>query len=368
MATRSRYRLLKIALAVLLLLGIAAAAGLHFGLQALQQKIETALGPESSVAEIKIGWGSVDIAGLRLKAPAGWPAADTLRAQHILVSPDMSSLFGGLSGSGEIRVGQIRVVGAYLSALRTADGKLRLLPSLLEKKASGGAAPPLAIGAVVLEDASLELFDASVRKPPLKIAVTDLQAHLGPLHLPDLKGRGKLELSGRIKGQRNDGEMTIRGDLEPATLESEITTKLRGVDLVAFQPYLLKAANSGVKQGRLDLDVTSTIHQRRLHAPGVLTLHGLELDDSGGFMGYARRAAVSLAKDSQQRIAVKFSLDGNLDDPKFQLNENIATRFAAGVGESLGLSVESVARSVGSIGQKSAEAVGGALRGLFGGK
>jgi hypothetical protein len=161
--------------------------------------------------------------------------------------------------------------------------------------------------------------------------------------------------------------------MEFASKDSDITNKLRGVDLVALQPYLLKATESGVKKGTLDLDLRSTIKANHMHAPGTLTLNGLELESGNTFMGMPRAAVVGFMKDKNERITVKFVLDGKLDDPQFKLNEGLATRIASSLGDTLGVSLEGIVKGAGSVGQKGMEAVGGAaegvgksLKGLFG--
>jgi hypothetical protein len=97
---------------------------------------------------------------------------------------------------------------------------------------------------------------------------------------------------------------------------------------------------------------------RQVHAPGQLTITGLEFGagEGGTFAGVERRAVLAaLARDG--RIALKFTLDGRTDDPKFSLDEHLSVRIAAGLGEAVGVSVKGVV-----------EGVGGVLKGLLGGK
>ena len=55
------------------------------------------------------------------------------------------------------------------------------------------------------------------------------------------------------------------------------------------------------------------------------------------------------------RLEVKFTLEGRLDDPSFSLNENLATKIASGMAESLGVSLSGVVKGL-----------GGVVKGLFG--
>lgn len=344
----------------LLLLVLAAAIGLHFAGKTLKTQIEAALGETSSVGDISLGLFSVTVSDLRIRAPAGWPTDENLHAQRIVVAPDWTMLL-----SGRIGVRHIHADGVNLAILRDSSGRLRVLPSLLDKPKTNEAPPPdVTIGEVRLSNAALDFYDATLRKPPYRVRLEQVEAGLEKLHLPALTGRSPLELSGIIKGPQGDGSYRLKGELELASLDSDLVTTMRNVDLTALQPYLLRSADTGVRRGKLNLDLKSTVHKRRLNAQGALVLHDLVLDDSGSFMGMPRQAAVNMLKNERRDIRMQFSLQGNLDDPRFSLNESLATRFSAGLAETLGVSIGSLGKSVGS----AAAGIGGALKGLFGGK
>lgn len=352
-------------IALLGVIGVAGlgAVGAHLAAKALKAQFEQALGPESEVGEIRLHWTRVEVRNLRLKAPSGWPTADTLRARRIVVEPDLRSLL-----SHRIHIHRIAVESPYLSLLRAREGKLRLVPSLIEKPATEGGKPPeVTIDRIDLEDASVDFFDATVSQPPHRLRLAQVEAGVDDLHLPDLDRRMTIRINGVMPSVQRNGSFALDGWLEIAGRNSQLETKLRGVDLVALQPYLVKAADTGVKQGALDLDLDSVVRKNRLHAPGTATLTDLELSSQGGgfgtFMGLPRQAVVGAMKDRDGKIAVKFALDGNLDDPRFSLNENLATRFGTSVADSLGVSIAGLAQGVGS----AAQGVGGTLKRLFGG-
>jgi hypothetical protein len=346
-------------IAALLLLG---AAGLHYAAGVLKERIEQALGPQASLESITLGLSAVEIRGLRIPGPKGWPAEDALRAQRIVLRPALLDLL-----SARMRVRSIEVHEAYLSLLRTRDGRLRLLPSLLEggEKNQATALPDVAIGVVQLSDSVVEFYDGSIRQTPHRLRLEALALRVEDIRLPHLDGRTQLALDGRVKGVQRDGTLTIRGWLELATRNSELATRLHGVDLLVLQPYLIKASEAGVKRGSLDVDLDSKVNNNRLDAPGRLKLNGVELTASrstlGTFMGLPRNAVIAALKNRQGGIDIAFTLQGNLDDPSFSLNENVATRLAASIAEDLGISLESLARGVESAGQ----GVSGTLRKLL---
>ncbi|HEY0843731.1 MAG TPA: DUF748 domain-containing protein [Noviherbaspirillum sp.] len=351
---------------VLAILGGAAAVGLHFAAGILKTQVEQALGTNSEVREITLGWSSVQIHGIRIRAPKGWPTADTLRAERIVIRPDLLGLF-----TARVHVPRITVEQAYVSAVRTREGKVRLLPSLLEapgkrKGASPGAMPEIRIGTIELRDGVLEFFDATVRQPAHKTRLEQLQAKVDDLQLPALASRTHLQLDGTVKGVQRDGKLSIDGWAELGAKNSDIATRLQGVDLLAFQPYLIKASEAGVKRGTLDLKLKSSVRKNRLHAPGSITLSGLELVAGGGafgtFMGMPRQAVIAGMKDRNDRITIDFTLDGDLNDPKFSLNDSFALQVGVALAKSLGISLEGLAKGLGS----GVEGLGGAVKKLFG--
>lgn len=349
-------RRLVIALAVLALLLGAALAGLRVAAGRLEAVLQEALGPRATLEGVTLGWRGLELRGLRVAAaPGAWPAEDELRATRVHLRPALASLW-----SGHWTVARIEVAGAYLSLLRTRQGKLRLLPALLERPATpgGGAAPPVLIEQLVLEDAAIDFFDASVRQPAHKLRLEALDAQVGPLALPALDQPTAIDLHARLKGPQRDGTITIAGTLTAATRDAQLKARVHGVDLVALQPYLLKVNEAGVKRGTLDLSLDAHVAAQRLKAPGRVTLTGLELASGSGllstFAGVPRQAVLA-AMQRDGRIELGFTLDGRLDDPSFSLNENLATRLAGGLAESVGVSIGGVV-----------EGVGGVIKGLLG--
>lgn len=363
-------RVTLIILALLAVLATGAAVGLHFAAATLRDQVRTALGPESEVGDIALGWSAVEVRDVRVPGPRDWPVEDALRAERITVTPDFKALFS----RRQVRINRIEVQNAYLSVFRTRDGKLRLLPGIVERKpvapaaAQEPAAVPVTIDRVELHGSALELFDASVARPAHRIRLENLEARVEDLRLPELDTRTRLDLQGAFKGVQRDGRFTIQGHIQLASRDSEIATRLQGVDLVALQPYLIKASETGVKRGSLDLELQSSVRQQRLHAPGTLTLTQLELlpgkGAMGTFMGVPRDLVMGLLKNANNQITLKFVLEGRLDDPRFSLNEALMKRLGASMAEGLGISLESVAKSVSG----TTQGIGASLGKLFGRK
>jgi hypothetical protein len=345
--------------------------GFRVALGIIKGKVVEALGPESEIRELALGWSGVEILGLRIKGRAGWPAPDTLRAERVVIVPSLWSLF-----SNAVRVSSITAYRPYLSALRTKDGRLRLVPSLLERPPqpvkSGTASKPIevAIGRIRLEDGVVELFDATVAQPPHKIRLEQIQATVRDVRVPSLKGKTRLDVAATVKGVKQDGKAKVSGWAEVATSDSSIETELRALDLQALQPYIAQSTSAQVQRGTMDLTMHSNVSHKRLRAPGQVVISDLQFapgQDAGAtFLGVPRDAVLSFMKGRDNRIGLSFVIEGDLDNPQFSLNEAFAMRMAAGMASTLGVGLEGLARGLGTLGVKGGEATGEAIKGLGG--
>ncbi len=369
-----------IAVVVVLVLGIGGIIAFRAAVGTVKGKVVEALGPESEIADLKVGWFTVEVDGLRIKGPQGWPAGDTLRVERVVIVPSLRSLL-----SNTIQILSIAVVRPYVSALRGRDGKLEVLPSLLGGPAPKGktsTAPPgraVDISRLTVEDGVAELFDATVAQPPLKVQLEKIQGTVRNVMVPSLKGKSQFDLTAVVKGVRGDGRGSLTGWAEIASKDSSVKTELRSVDLVAFQPYLSKAAEARIQKGALDLDLQSDVRNNHLQAPGKVVISDLEFAPATGtldtFMGVPRSAVVNFLKNKGNKIAVNFTIEGDINNPQFTLREALATRMASSMAELLGVSIRGVAEGVGTLGQKGVQAteeaakgLGGALQGIFGGQ
>ncbi len=336
-------------IAVLLL---AVVLGLRSAASRLEAGLREALGPRASIAAVRLGFTGVEVTDLRIRgAPGSWPAADELIAKRVSLRPALSSLW-----SPGWHIARIEVEDGYLSLLRTRQGRLRVLPALLDKpRPADGTprpAPRVHIAEVVLRDVAIDFHDASVRSGMHKLRFESLHADVGPLDLPAFDSPTEIDLQAVLKGPQRNGRIAIQGEFTIATLDARLKAAVHAVDLVALQPYLLKVNEAGVKRGTLDLSLDARVKAKQLHAPGHVTLTGLELASSGGLLstfGGVPRQAVLAAMQRDGRIEVGFTLEGRIDDPAFSINDNLATKLAGGLAEVLGVSLGGVVEGVGSV-------------------
>lgn len=355
-----------------ILAGLTAAVIVAFGVavSVLKERVVQALGPTSEMAALRVAWSGVVIEGLRIPGPRGWPTGDALRAERVTVVPSLLSLVSG----DTYRIGSVTVTRPYLSALRSRGGRLIALPGFhgdptAEPEVESGSLT-VRIGEIALADGVLELFDATVASPPLKIRLEQIEASVRGVTVPALLGRSHFELDGVVKGLTEDGRAHLAGWAEIGTRDSSIGVQLRSVDLVPFQRYLIRRGEAGILAGRFDLELQSDVHDEHLNAPGRITIIGLRLEPADGamstFMGLSRRATLAALEEKGGTITTDFLLEGDIDKPDFSLNEALSTRLAYSLADMLGVSVSGLVEGVGTLGLRGGQAAGEAAIGLGG--
>ncbi|MGA7777837.1 MAG: DUF748 domain-containing protein [Paraburkholderia sp.] len=357
---------------VVLVVLVAAVGGLYLVQYEVKQRVTAALGPLGSAESIDVGLTSVRLTHVLLKPPPGWPAPDVLRADQITIVPDIHDLI-----ARRMHVRSVIVSGFDLSVVRTAGGSIDILPNLKESlnrsdtgSNAGGPSIPQEkiVDHVGLEKGTFEFYDFTVSKPPYKVAVTQASASVDNLHLPALTDPTTVAVNGSIAGPAHTGTASFDGWIKIASKDSQTTSTLKGVDVVMLDPYLLKKAGTKaqIAGGTVDMTVQSTVNNYQLHAPGTLTLHHLQLADTGSpldtFLSIPTKAAIAALKSRSGDITVHFVLEGNLRDPKFSVNDNLLMKLGTGFAQATGVSVEGVAKGAG----ETVKGLGNALKNLLG--
>jgi hypothetical protein len=361
--------------AVIIVLAVVALGGLYYVQREIKARVTEALGPLGSAESIDVGFKSITLTNVRLIAPKDWPTPDALRAAQITLVPDLHDALT----RRRVHIREVVVSDFTLPAIRRPSGKIELLPNLRQSVSSAqpaasapGAREPLPaeklIDQIRFERGTFDFYDQMVSQPAYKVSVTDANATVEHIHLPELTEPTSVTVTGSIKGPEHTGTVGFNGWIKIANKDSQLTTTLRGVDIVTLDPYLLKkaGAKARVTGGTLDLNVESTVRDYHIHAPGILTLHHLRLQESENpldtFLSIPTRAAVAALKNHGDEITLHFVLDGNLRDPKFRLNESLMTELRANFAKALGVSAEGVAKGAG----ETVKGLGNALKNLLG--
>ncbi len=345
------------------------------------RQVAAALGPGAQIGDVGATWSAVEISDVRIAAHDGWPAPEALRAERVRIVPSWRSLL-----SERIEIARVEVTGGYLSALRTRDAPLQLFPTRIgvndasppdarqSARGDGAAAagsPParsVSIGEIEIVGGAIELFDETVARPPWKTRLQRIDATLRDLVAPAQSGPVPFEISAELAGPQRNGRVALSGWLDPSTEDLDLTGSLRAVDLLALQPYFIEETKQRLAGGALDLDITAQVRSRRLHAPGRLVLSQLRFAEGGSaktiVFGVPRDLLFAGLQAKGGKIALDFSLDGDIDDPKFSLHEMLSTRIAVELAKQLGFGVGGLVEGVGGLGLEGLKGAGKAAGGI----
>jgi hypothetical protein len=356
--------------ALIVLLAVAGFAALRFALHGLERRIVAAFGSGSRIDAVRLDLASVEVEGLVIPGGDGWPAPESLRARRLRVTPSWRSLL-----SERVEIARVDVVELYVSALRPREGGLQVLPSMIG--AEGGPDAPAApasaqrsvrIAEIRVSGGAIDLYDATIARPPWRVRLTGVDATLRDVVAPALDGRIAIEASALLDGPRRDGRASLSGWLVPATRDCELAAELASADLLALQPYVVEAAKARLARGTLDLGLRATVREQRIHAPGTLAISDLAFAEGGSaaarVLGVPRDLVLAGLRMRGGRIALDFTVEGRLDDPRFSVNEAIAMRAAVELAEELGFSVGGLVEGTLGIGRDSLDGAGRAAQGI----
>jgi hypothetical protein len=173
--------------------------------------------------------------------------------------------------------------------------------------------------------------------------LTDISLSVDQAAIPAQDTWTAYECSLNIPGKESTGVLRTSGKTKLKSLDTVSKVALQGLDITSVKPYILKAGDVDVTRGTLSLDLDLHIDRRNLNSPAKAVLRNLQFAPSKGpgekFMAIPRSAVISFLEANNNQIALNFTIEGSIDDPKFSLRETMATRFAMQLAQKLGLGV-----------------------------
>lgn len=343
MAKTRAVRWILIVAAAVATIVVAGVAAMHLAARKLEPAVLEALGPESQIDNVRVGFTSIVVTGVRVGAPKGWPAESTLSAERVVVVPDLRQLL-----SRQIYVTSVTIENGYISAVRPKEGGgLKILPGTIseKKKNAERTGREAEIESVELRNCVLEFFDATVSARK-KLRLDAVNGMVSGIQLPKLESQSPVELKGIIKGPARQGTMAITGWVNVGKKSSDLTTQIRNMDLALFEPYVMQKTKTGIDKGSFNLDIKSVTRNNQVNGQGKLVVTGLKLKGGeSGLSNIPQRAVIGALADEHDKIELEFELKGNLDNPTFSLTEGLGLKTATGVLKALGLGFEALIRA-----------------------
>jgi uncharacterized protein involved in outer membrane biogenesis len=215
-------------------------------------------------------------------------------------------------------------------AARTPKTKAAL-PSAATKTSavtpSSGAPFPISIGTVRFINATLDYTDLWI-KPSFSVGIQTLNGAVTGLS-SDPKSRAKIELNGKVD-RYSPAHIGGEANLLSAALYTDITMSFKDIDLTIVNPYSGHFVGYKIDKGKLSVDVSYKIQERKLEAKQHFVVDQLELGDrvdSPDAIHAPVKLAVALLKDRNGVIDIDLPMSGSIDDPKFRIGPIVWKAF-----------------------------------------
>ena len=190
-----------------------------------------------------------------------------------------------------------------------------------------------------IQEGTFEFEDRKVEGPPAKILIANLEMDVRDIQYPSASVHSPITMKGKMAGAEREGEIETGGWIDFSNLDMDAFLAVRGVDVKSFEPYYRKRVSAEIESGYMTMQSKITIKKKVIDAPGDLELSEFRVKEGGSVLWIPATTLVSVLKDKGNRIKVNFHVKGNIDDPQFNLQENLMRRMAISFAEALGLPI-----------------------------
>jgi len=318
-----------------------------YAVRLVQARLQKVTGPGLRVTEITLRPTYLSAKGIRYEEP------DSKRTifdiEEIRIYPD---LFSFLKGPLEIREGLVLQPSFYFYRSREGGFAGPWAPVKEEggektgSEKKEGTVIPLKIGRLRIQKGSIDVEDRKVGTPPALIGLRDLDFEIEKIEYPLLSVRSPIELKAKMKGKTKEGSVSAKGWIDLATMDMETELKIRDIEVKTFEPYYRKRVTAEIETGTAGMETKIVVKKRMIDAPGQLELIDLRLREGGTVFWVPAKTVVSLLKDKGNRIKVRFRVNGNMDDPQFNVQEAFLTRVGISLAEGLGVPIKVVGETL----------------------
>ena len=191
----------------------------------------------------------------------------------------------------------------------------------------------IVIGGVQMQQGSLDFSDLSLPLP-FRATITDLGGTLSTVST--VSGEpAEVQLEGQVE---EFGLARIEGHLAPfdPLRNTDIRVAFRNLEMSSFSPYSVQFAGREIAAGKLNLDLGYTIADGRLVGRNDIVLSDLVLGDKVDHPDAASLPlglAVALLKDSNGVIDIELPVEGDVNDPQFEIGGLIWKAISGMIGK-----------------------------------
>jgi hypothetical protein len=174
----------------------------------------------------------------------------------------------------------------------------------------------------------------------------ELDLEIKGIRYPFASIHSLIDLKGKMKGRTREGTISLRGWIDLKTMDMENSLEVLEMELDTFKPYYRRKVSAEIDSGHMNMDSEITVRGKRFDALGKMDLVNLHVKGGGTVFRIPAETVASLLDQKKHQIRVPFHVKGNLEDPRFSLQETFLTQIAFSLAEGLGLPLISVGESV----------------------
>jgi len=340
-----------------------------YAVKFIQPRLQTVMRTGFTLEEIKLKTTYLSARGIQYEDPVS--KQRFFQAGELRIYPSLLSLLKKSLHIKELTVlrpsfffyrsREGRMIGPWVTTKKEGEEK-----EISEKEGKkGGEAVEVRIDRIRIQKGTIDFEDSKVGDPPSQMKLRELDFEIGDIRYPLASLHSPVELKGKMEGRKQDGRIDAKGWIDLKTMDLETSLKIREIEVKTFEPYYRKRVTAEIESGHMDMDSKMALKEKRIDATGELDLINLHIKERGGAVFWIpAETLIPLLERRKYEIKVPFQVKGNLEDPKFNLQETFLMRIAFSLAEALGLPVKSVAESLFGEPEKGMEGLR-SLEGLF---
>jgi hypothetical protein len=361
-------KFLIIVLVIIIVLGISVALLVKYANQIIKSELERRLGKSFSIERIDLAWGHVEAVGVKLKNAAG---KEVIKVDSLYVSADFMGLL-----RKEYVASSVVLKNPYMFVEVDKKGNiinpvLPVTPEPVKAEKQGRQDQPMApvtVKKIEIAGGAIDYLDRKTPATPVLTKIRNISLEMKDIHTPFTDTFSQYVLRANMPGHMSTAVVKSDGKINLKTRDMGCKTQVRALDLTDLQPYFQKDNTATIKKGLLDLDMDVRVASKKIHAPGNAVLKDLEFQSGSGagnyFMGIPLSLVIGFLKTSNNEIPVAFVVEGDLDNPKFSLQEEFVAAMTIALAGKLGFSIEGVAQSLLGGSVKGSGNIGSSVKGI----
>ncbi|OGP91625.1 MAG: hypothetical protein A2156_15240 [Deltaproteobacteria bacterium RBG_16_48_10] len=339
-----------------------------YAVKFIQPRFQKVMGPGLTVTKIEIKTTYLSAAKIEYEDPQS--RQKFLKIEEVRIYPNLLSFL-----KGNLKVRELLILRPSFYFYRSREGtfvgpwfpterreKDQRIPT--EGKKGEKESISIEIDRIQIKQGSIDFEDQKFGKSQPPLMLRDLDFRLENIRYPIVSAPSPLELRGKIEGRTKEGEVEAKGWIDLQTSDLETTFKVQGIEVKTFEPYYKKRVTAEIDSGTIHLETKITVKQKWMDAPGYLELFDLRVKEEGTVFWIPAKTLVSLLKDKGNRIKAQFHVKGNINDPQFDLQENVLNRIGFSLAEALGIPIKGLGETILGGAGKGAEGLAEGLRGI----